>query len=145
MRSKRKLFYGCGYGVISTMSCGMWFFVDTGARGLENQSLFFFRGRGIGNPYVKGRESVASGQGGRHGGEGGRGLIYIFSTWISVPESFWVIIQKSIARVILKLSKGVFSYHFGMETLMVQSVFNEHQFMFINFHLFSVDHFLDLP
>jgi len=33
----------------------------------------------------------------------------------------------------------MFSYNFGMENLMVQSVFNEHQYMFINFHLFSVD------
>jgi len=41
--------------------------------------------------------------------------------------------------VTLKLSKEVFSYNFGVETLMVQSVFNEHQCMFINSHLFSVD------
>jgi len=31
---KRKLFYGCGYGAISTMPCRMWFFVNTGPRGL---------------------------------------------------------------------------------------------------------------
>jgi len=34
----------------------------------------------------------------------------------------------------------VFSYNFGMENLMVQSVFNEHQCMVINSHLFTVDH-----
>jgi len=31
------------------------------------------------------------------------------------------------ADIILKLSKGVFLYNFGMETLMVQSAFNVHQ------------------
>jgi len=33
----------------------------------------------------------------------------------------------------------MFSHNFGMEKLMVQSVFNEHQYMFIKFNLFSVD------
>jgi len=32
----------------------------------------------------------------------------------------------------------MFSYNFGMENLMVQSVCNEQQCMFIYFHLFSV-------
>ena len=48
------------------------------------------------------------------------------------------------AWVTFKLSKGVFSYNFGMEHLMVQSVFNEHQWMFINFHLVSVDQCVSL-
>ena len=38
----------------------------------------------------------------------------------------------------------MFSYNFGMEHLMVQSVFNEHQCMFINFHLFSVEQCVSL-
>jgi len=50
----------------------------------------------------------------------------IVTWWFFVP-----------AWVTLKLSKGVFSYNFGMEHLMVQFVFNEHQWMFIKFHLFS--------
>ena len=33
---------------------------------------------------------------------------------------------------------------FCVQFLMVQSVFNEHQFMFINFHLFSVDQCVSL-
>jgi len=85
---KRKFCYGRGYGVLSTVPCWMWFFNNTRGRGSENQSLFFSRGRGIRSPYVEGWEGVASGRGGRHGGEGGRGLIYVFSTWISVPGNF---------------------------------------------------------
>jgi len=69
---KRKLFYWCGYGVMSTVPCWMRFFVDMSAQGLENQSLIFFGGRGIGSPYVEGWEGVASGQGGHHGDKGGR-------------------------------------------------------------------------
>ena len=57
----------------------------------------------------------------------------IVTWWFFVPT--WVI---------LKLSKGVFSYNFGMKTLMVQSVFSEHQCMFIYFHLFSVDQCVSL-
>jgi len=38
----------------------------------------------------------------------------------------------------------VFSYNFGMEILMVQSVLNQHQCMFINFHLFSIDQCVSL-
>jgi len=44
----------------------------------------------------------------------------------------------------LKLGKGAFSYHFVMKSLMVQSVFSEHQCMFIYFHLFSVDQCVSL-
>jgi len=77
--SKREIGYGLCYGRLSTVPFWMRFFVVLGARGLENQSLFFFGGRGIGNPYRKGREGVAGGRGGRHGGEGGRGVIYGFS------------------------------------------------------------------
>ncbi len=40
--------------------------------------------------------------------------------------------------VILELWKGVFSYNFGMEHLMVRSVFDEHPCILINFHIFSV-------
>jgi len=43
------------------------------------------------------------------------------------------------ALMTLKLWKGVCSYKFGMENLMVQSVFNDYQSMSINFHLFSYD------
>jgi len=53
----------------------------------------------------------------------------IYSTW-------WFFVP---AWMTLKLSKGVLSYNFGMENLMVQSVFNVHQWIFINFYLFSVD------
>ena len=49
-----------------------------------------------------------------------------------------------LAWVTLKLWKGVFSYNFGMKNLMVQSVFNGHQCMFINFHPFSVDQCVSL-
>ncbi len=69
---------------------------------------------------------------------------FIFSILISVFSWFsmkvivtWLFVLP--AWVILQLSKGVFSYNFGLENLMVQSVFNEHQCMFINFHLFSID------
>jgi len=78
--SKREIGYGLGYDGLSTVPFRMRVFVVLGVRGLENQSLFFFRGRGIWNPYGKGQERVASGRGGRRGGEGGRGLIYSFST-----------------------------------------------------------------
>jgi len=69
---------------------------------------------------------------------------FIFSVLMSVFPWFsmkvlvtwWFFVP---AWVIFKLWKWVFSYNFGMEHLMVQSVFNEHQCMFINFHLFSVD------
>jgi len=63
--------------------------------------------------------------------------------WLSITVivTWWLFVP---AWVTLKLSKGVFSYNFGMETLMVQSVFNEHQCMFINFHLFSVDQCVSL-
>jgi len=44
----------------------------------------------------------------------------------------------------LKLSKGVYSYNLGMEMLMIQSVFNEHQCMFIKFHFFGVDQCVSL-
>jgi len=66
----------------------MWFFVVLGEQGLENQSLVFLGGRGIGNPYIKGRERVASGNGGHHGDKGAGGFIYGISTLISVPGSF---------------------------------------------------------
>jgi len=58
---------------------------------------------------------------------------YLFP-WFSmkVLATWWFFVP---ASVILKLSKGVFSYNFCMESLMVQPVFNEHQHMFINFHL----------
>jgi len=59
--SKRKIGYGLGYGRVSTMPFWMWFFVVSVARGLENQSLFFFGGRGIWNPNGKGQEGVAGG------------------------------------------------------------------------------------
>jgi len=41
--------------------------------------------------------------------------------------------------VTLKLLKGVFSYNLDMNHLIVYSVFNEHQYMVINFHIFGVD------
>jgi len=74
---------------------------------------------------------------------------FIFSVLISVFPWFsmtvlvtsWFFVP---AWVTLKLWKGVFSYNFGMENLMVQSVFSEHQWMFINFHLFSVDQCVSL-
>ncbi len=73
----------------------------------------------------------------------------IFSVMISVFPWFsmkvivnwWFFVP---AWVTLKLWKGVFSYNCGMENLMVQFVFNEHQWMFINFHLFSVDQCVSL-
>jgi len=51
-----------------------------GAEGLGNPSLIFFGCRGIGSPYVEGREGVGGRRGGRHGDEWGRGLIYGVST-----------------------------------------------------------------
>jgi len=70
----------------------------------------------------------------------------------SVDQSVFMIFHESYCYwwlfvptwVVLKLSKGVFSYNFGMDNLMVQSVFNEHQCMFINSHLFSVDQCVSL-
>jgi len=64
-------------------------------------------------------------------------LISVFP-WFSIKVivTWWFFVP---AWVILKLSKGVFSYNFGMEHLMVQSVFNVRYSMFINFHLFSID------
>ncbi len=70
----------------------------------------------------------------------------------SVDQCVFLILHESYsyfmffvpAWVTLKLSKGVFSYNFGMENLMVQSVFNMHQWMFINFHLFSIDQCVSL-
>jgi len=47
---EKEFFYGCGYGAVSTILFVIWFFVDTGTRGLENQSLVFFGCRGIGSP-----------------------------------------------------------------------------------------------
>jgi len=44
----------------------------------------------------------------------------------------------------IEIIKRSVSYNLGMENLMVQSVFNEHQCMFINFHLFSVDQVVSL-
>jgi len=69
-------------------------------------------------------------------------LISVFS-WFSmkVIVTWWFFVP---AWVTLKLSKEVFSYHFGMEIFMVQSVFDEHQCMFINFHLFSMDQCVSL-
>jgi len=69
---------------------------------------------------------------------------FIFSVLISVFPWFcmkvlvtcWFFVP---AWVTLKLWRVLFSYNFGMENLMVQFVFTEHQLMFINFHLFSVD------
>jgi len=74
---------------------------------------------------------------------------FIFSVLISVFPWFsmkvlvtwWFFVP---AWVTLKLWRGVFSYNFGMENLMVQSVFSEHQCMFINFHLFSIDQYVSL-
>ena len=48
------------------------------------------------------------------------------------------------AWMTLKLWQDMFSFGFGMETIMVQSVFKEHQWRFINFHLFSVDQCVSL-
>jgi len=48
------------------------------------------------------------------------------------------------AWMTLKLWRGVFSYNFGMANLIVQSVFNEHQCMFINSHLLSIDQCVSL-
>ncbi len=69
-------------------------------------------------------------------------LISVFP-WFSMKViiTWWFFVS---AWVTLKLWKGVFSYNFGMEHLMVQFVFNEHQCMYINFHLFSVDQYVSL-
>jgi len=56
--------------------------------------------------------------------------------------SYLMIFCASISDI--KLSKGVFSYNSGMEHLVVQSVFNEHQCMFINSHLSKVDQYVSL-
>ena len=74
---------------------------------------------------------------------------FIFSVLISMFPwfSMKVILTWSFfvpAWVSLKLWIRVFSYNFGMENLMVQSDFNEHQCMFIQFHLFSVDQCVSL-
>jgi len=78
--------------------------------------------------------------------------IFINSHLFSIDQSVSLILQKSYsylwffvpAWATLNLSKGVFSYHFGMENLMMQSVFNVHQCMFINFHLVRVDQCVSL-
>jgi len=64
-------------------------------------------------------------------------LISVFP-WFSmkVTVTWWFVVP---AWVTLKLPRGVFSYHFSIKTSIVQSVCSEHQWMFINFHLFSVD------
>ena len=63
-------------------------------------------------------------------------LISVFP-WFSmkVIVTWWFFVP---VWVTLTLWKEVFSYNFGMEKLMVQSVFNEHQCTFINSHFFSV-------
>ncbi len=76
---EREIGYGLCYSGLSTVPFWMRFFVVSGVRGLENQSLILFGCRGIWNPYGKGWEGVAGSQGGHHGGEGGKGLIYGFS------------------------------------------------------------------
>jgi len=48
--SKRKLFYGWGYGAVSTVPSWRWFFRNTGAEGLGNPSLLFIGCRGIRSP-----------------------------------------------------------------------------------------------
>jgi len=69
-------------------------------------------------------------------------LISVFP-WFSMKVIliWWFFVP---AWVTFKLWKGVLSYNFGMEKLMVQSVFSEHQWMFTNFHLFSVDQCVSL-
>ena len=69
-------------------------------------------------------------------------LISVFP-WFSmkVIVSWWFFVP---TWVTLKLWKGLFSYNFGMENLIVKSVFNEHQCMFTNSHLFSVDQCVSL-
>jgi len=57
----------------------------------------------------------------------------LFTWWIFLPP--WVIYKEW---------KGVFSFNFDVNNLMVQSVFNEHQCMIINFHFFSDDQWLFL-
>jgi len=52
--------YGLGYSGVNTVPCWMCVFVVLGARGLENQSLFFFGGRGIWNLYGKKQEGLAA-------------------------------------------------------------------------------------
>ena len=44
----------------------------------------------------------------------------------------------------IRLIKRMFSHNFGMENLLVQSVFVKHQCMFLNFHLFSVVQWVSL-
>ena len=76
--------------------------------------------------------------------------MFINTHLFSVDQSLSLIFHESYiflmifmpTWVILNLSKGLFSYNFGIENLMVQSVLNEHQCMFINFHLFSVDQYV---
>jgi len=46
--------------------------------------------------------------------------------------------------VTIELSKGVFSHNFGLKNLMVQSVFDGHQCMFIDFYFFHVVQFVSL-
>jgi len=83
--SKRKFFYTFCYSMMSTMPVGSWFFFETGKWALEKCNLVVFGdGREV-SPYVKGREGVGDGRGGRHGGVGGRCSSYVKTRRNTVP------------------------------------------------------------
>jgi len=68
--SRRKFCYVFCYGMVSTMPVKRWFFIETAEWTWEKCSLVVFGGWREVSPYVKGRERVVDGHGGRHGGVG---------------------------------------------------------------------------
>ena len=63
-------------------------------------------------------------------------FLSVFPWFFMKVKLTWYLFQPS--WVTLELLTGVFSHYLGMDNLMVQSVFDEHQCMFIKFCLFSV-------
>jgi len=76
--SKRKIFYACGYSMVSTVPCWRGFCVEMGEWGLENQYLIIFWDGREASPYVRAQEGSTGGQRCCHGGGVTGDFLWVF-------------------------------------------------------------------